>query len=581
MDLSSFNPFSDPEEDDGFLLSGFGGGGQLAKRLKQATYTTTETYDCVTPDHEDHTFCGIMFDLFCRGGSDDAQTKNLPIEYLEVKSIGVRGTLGKIQIFVTKPKEVNPAEEQACGDGAVTSSAAPRASSSSSSSRPRLGVGPSTSADPFSFAGAVALGDGGRNSSAALASTATTKSLYSSFRDKHERPWLWERVHLGTHPPSVDSFLLVDLYDPSTLPIPSKISVAATMNNRARVLNHILNNFIRQGGPPVELEDDSDDDDFAPRRRGEEGETSYVGHTNGPPSAAMFKLVEHEELLRMQETRAIGRRYLSRTHTLDANTPSPTLPIPFTRGRDREAVEDFQLDADDSEDNNNIGSSSCAASSGTGSGRVVEGEGTSTRAAGVGVEEQGASPASSSSHRPSQIGQNLQAGAKSSSSQIWMKEEGNEAKDDFETLEKNWEEMRQKGREQRRTKRLEEERRLKEQEAHDREQKRQEQREAREQLRDELGLKQFPQKKPLRLYPGETRGIYVHSSGPAPDIDAAQGMNRFRPHWAWNGRVGGTPDSIVYNNQRSRGITMENEHVRVLPGIAHTADEAFSQNGYW
>lgn len=73
--------------------------------------------------------------------------------------------------------------------------------------------------------------------------------------------------------------------------------------------------------------------------------------------------------------------------------------------------------------------------------------------------------------------------------------------------------------------------------------------------------------KPLRVFPGEKVGLYVHSSGPVPDTDPNDHVTRFRdPLWVWNGRGGGTPDSIVYNNQR-HAVTMENAHLRVMPGI--------------
>jgi len=46
-----------------------------------------------TRDHEDHTFCGIMFDICVK--------TNLPIEYIEINSLWIRGCLGEISVFVT------------------------------------------------------------------------------------------------------------------------------------------------------------------------------------------------------------------------------------------------------------------------------------------------------------------------------------------------------------------------------------------------------------------------------------------------------------------------------------------------
>ena len=52
-------------------------------RPRSATYTVSESYEVDTPDHEDHSFCGIMFKLECK---DD-----LPVDFIEVTSLSVRG----------------------------------------------------------------------------------------------------------------------------------------------------------------------------------------------------------------------------------------------------------------------------------------------------------------------------------------------------------------------------------------------------------------------------------------------------------------------------------------------------------
>ena len=51
-----------------------------------------------TRDHEDHTFCGIMFNVRCK--------TDLPAEYIEIESISVRGDLGPMTAWVTK--EISP-----------------------------------------------------------------------------------------------------------------------------------------------------------------------------------------------------------------------------------------------------------------------------------------------------------------------------------------------------------------------------------------------------------------------------------------------------------------------------------------
>jgi hypothetical protein len=52
-----------------------------------------ESFVCDTRDHEDHTFCGIMFDVRCESA--------LPLEYLEIGSISVRGDLGLLTVWHT------------------------------------------------------------------------------------------------------------------------------------------------------------------------------------------------------------------------------------------------------------------------------------------------------------------------------------------------------------------------------------------------------------------------------------------------------------------------------------------------
>ena len=52
-----------------------------------------EQFTCDTRDHEDHTFCGIMFDVRCEC--------SLPLEYLEITSLSVRGDLGPLTVWHT------------------------------------------------------------------------------------------------------------------------------------------------------------------------------------------------------------------------------------------------------------------------------------------------------------------------------------------------------------------------------------------------------------------------------------------------------------------------------------------------
>jgi len=46
-----------------------------------------------TRDHEDHTFCGVMFDCHCE--------TNLPAKYVEIQEVKVRGDLGPVTVWTT------------------------------------------------------------------------------------------------------------------------------------------------------------------------------------------------------------------------------------------------------------------------------------------------------------------------------------------------------------------------------------------------------------------------------------------------------------------------------------------------
>jgi hypothetical protein len=52
-----------------------------------------ESFVVDTRDHEDHTFCGVMFDAEC--------CTSLPAEYIEISSVWVRGHLGPMTVWVT------------------------------------------------------------------------------------------------------------------------------------------------------------------------------------------------------------------------------------------------------------------------------------------------------------------------------------------------------------------------------------------------------------------------------------------------------------------------------------------------
>ena len=68
-------------------------GGRLSLQVN-ADYVAHEAYTVDTRDHEDHTFCGIMFDVI----SKDI----LPVESIEITHVWVRGALGPMTVWVTE-----------------------------------------------------------------------------------------------------------------------------------------------------------------------------------------------------------------------------------------------------------------------------------------------------------------------------------------------------------------------------------------------------------------------------------------------------------------------------------------------
>ncbi len=74
-----------------------------------ANYETKENHQVGKPrDFDDHTFCGIMFNIKCR--------TVLPVHALIIRSVAVRGGLGEMRVFVTKggykDKHEKPSEWQ-------------------------------------------------------------------------------------------------------------------------------------------------------------------------------------------------------------------------------------------------------------------------------------------------------------------------------------------------------------------------------------------------------------------------------------------------------------------------------------
>eukprot|EP01006_Ploeotia_vitrea_P044469 TRINITY_DN66833_c4_g1_i2.p1 TRINITY_DN66833_c4_g1~~TRINITY_DN66833_c4_g1_i2.p1 ORF type:complete len:290 (-),score=15.96 TRINITY_DN66833_c4_g1_i2:1135-2004(-) len=71
---------------------------------KTATYLLTESYQADTTDREDHTFCGIMFDVRC-------QTE-LPVDYIQIQEVWVRGALGSMGVYTCDDTYASKDKEQ-------------------------------------------------------------------------------------------------------------------------------------------------------------------------------------------------------------------------------------------------------------------------------------------------------------------------------------------------------------------------------------------------------------------------------------------------------------------------------------
>lgn len=62
-------------------------------RPTEATYTVHEEVTVDTADHEDHTFCGIMFPVKCK--------ELLPLDHVVIQTVAVRGRLGPLTVWVS------------------------------------------------------------------------------------------------------------------------------------------------------------------------------------------------------------------------------------------------------------------------------------------------------------------------------------------------------------------------------------------------------------------------------------------------------------------------------------------------
>eukprot|EP00667_Euglena_gracilis_P006527 EG_transcript_6589 len=82
-----------------------------------ATYTVHESHELPTADNEDHTFCGMMFDVEAKVPQEPV----IPVDYIELSAIAVRGDLGTLSVYHTPDtymlKHENPAVWKKCYEG--------------------------------------------------------------------------------------------------------------------------------------------------------------------------------------------------------------------------------------------------------------------------------------------------------------------------------------------------------------------------------------------------------------------------------------------------------------------------------
>jgi len=82
---------SESEQEDEYVPA-------VLQRPKVANHVVHESFTVDTRDHEDHTFCGVMFDVRCRAAGTDG---GAPLEFLDVNGISVRGLLGPLTVWST------------------------------------------------------------------------------------------------------------------------------------------------------------------------------------------------------------------------------------------------------------------------------------------------------------------------------------------------------------------------------------------------------------------------------------------------------------------------------------------------
>mmetsp|Transcript_21383 Transcript_21383/g.47365 ORF Transcript_21383/g.47365 Transcript_21383/m.47365 type:complete len:356 (+) Transcript_21383:157-1224(+) len=82
--------FSDSDAEEEFVPA-------VLRRPKVANHLVHESFAVDMRDHEDHSFCGVMFDVCCRGEAD----LGVPLDFMQIEAISVRGELGPLTVWST------------------------------------------------------------------------------------------------------------------------------------------------------------------------------------------------------------------------------------------------------------------------------------------------------------------------------------------------------------------------------------------------------------------------------------------------------------------------------------------------
>jgi hypothetical protein len=164
-------------------------------------------------DHEDHTFCGVMFPVECKTG--------LPVDHMIITSVSVRGALGPLTVWVSKEEDKQEEDSLMIGGGTTPSVAAtPAAAAASSQSMAPSSTSATAVVTPNAPPQSVARSASAR-SAARQHLSSSTRSNRSGGRGKSMQisihPDRWDKVYEKVHRPSMRNFVELPLDIPIKL----------------------------------------------------------------------------------------------------------------------------------------------------------------------------------------------------------------------------------------------------------------------------------------------------------------------------------------------------------------------------